>query len=159
MRFAIGILIFFATITIAIVIMGGHILDFINLPTIILLLLLMLAVVVMKGGLKPVITATNALISKKYHITDAEKDRSISLFLLLKKTVKYGSVSIFLISLMNMLLGLSWSDPGLNTRSLSGAMAVNFQAALLSIVYGIIIIMVFLNPAIALLKERVNIEA
>ena len=153
MRFVIGILVFLAATCLAVVVLGGNIMDFLNLPIAFMFLSAIVAVLVMKGGFKTLIVAINALLSKKYSISAADQEKAIRLFKLLAKTVRYASVLFTMICLINILMNVDYPNPGYMY-----VLGVNIAATFVFIIYALIINMVFIHPAIDILETRHNAE-
>jgi len=154
MRYIIGILVFLAATLLAIMMFGGQASDYLNFPTIFLLLLVTVAVIVMKGGFKTFIAAVNALLSSKYSISAADKEKAIRLFRLLGKSILIASFMYTLISLMNMAMGIDMSDYD-NARAV---ILVNVAASFVIVFYGLLVNLVFIGPAIDILESRQNAD-
>ena len=154
MRYVIGVLLFLAAIFLTIVVLGGNATDYLNLPTIFFLLLPIIAVIIMKGGFKTLIVAVNALLSKKYSISAADKEKAIRLFRLIGKTAMYSAVLLTLISLLNMAIGINLTDDD----GVRGVILINVAASFVAIFYGLLINAVFINPAISILESRYNAD-
>jgi len=155
MRYIIGILVFLLTIILVITMLGGHVLDYLNLPTIVMFVLTYAAVIVMKGGFKTFVIAVNALLSKNYSISAADKEKAIRLFRLLAKSTIYAAILYTMICLFNMLIGVDWHYEG---AELKRALAGNTAAGFLPMFYGLIANLVFINPAIDMLESRHNVD-
>jgi len=156
MRFVIGVLVFLASIFLVVTILGGNTMDYLNVPTAMMFLLAIVSVLIMKGGFKTLIVAINALLSKKYSISAADQEKAIRLFKLLAKTVRYAALLYFLIALINMSMAINWAFDDKDV--LVPVVLVNVAASALTIVYGLIINLVFLRPAIDILETRHNAE-
>jgi len=154
MRYVVGVLVFLAAILLTIILLGGSIFDYLNLPTIFFLLLPIVAVIIMKGGTKTFIVAVNALLSKKYSISAADKEKAIRLFRLIAKTVTFASALVTLISLLNMATGINLTD----NDDVRGVILPNVAASFVAVFYGLLINMVFIYPAIEILESRHDAE-
>jgi len=160
MRYVIGALIILLVLLASIAVLGGTLFDFLDPASLLPFLLVMTAVIIMKGGFKTFITAVNALLSKKYTISAAEKEASVRLFKLLAKTVKYTAIIITLMGIINLFMGLNWRLwEELGSGEFLWAISINLAASLISIMYGLAINMIFLNPTIDILETRHNAES
>ena len=121
---------------------------FFDAATFIMFLITISAVIISQRDFKPFVASINALISKKYHISAADKEKGIRLFKLIHKTV-YATACLCVVGgSLNMLTNLddlAYLGP-------------NVAVILLALLYGIIINMVFVNPAINILETRYNTE-
>jgi flagellar motor component MotA len=149
--FILGIIVFLAGILITAFIMAsspGDVAILINFPTIFILVWAAGGVTLATGNIRTYITAVNALISKKYFISAADKEKAIRYLKLMARTMIYTSVLITLLSLLMLLLTLN--DP----FTLGPKAAV----ALTSLFYGILVNLIFVYPAIYVLESRYNHE-
>jgi flagellar motor component MotA len=106
------------------------------------------AVIIATGGFKTFTRAINALLSKKYVISAADKEKAIRLFKLIGKSVFAAAALNIIIGLMLMLHNLS------DFTSLARNIAASFQA----IFYSAFINLVFIYPAVYNLENRYNTE-
>jgi len=153
MRYVIGILVFLVAVFLPIIVLGGQVADFINLPVTFFLLFVIVAIIIMKGGFKTLIAAINALLSKKYNISAAEKDKAIRLLRLIAKSVIYASILFTMICFVNILMGLDFQHEGA-----INALGINIAATLIFIFQALFINLAFINPAIDILETRHNAE-
>jgi len=116
---------------------------FIDLPTIAGSLLAVYAVVIITGESKTFVMGVNAVLSQDYSISDTNREKAIQLFKLLKETVIYASL---LYAMSGFVFLLILSDPG-DWRPM-------LAISILSIFYGALVNVVFICPAIAILKKR-----
>lgn len=117
-------------------------------PTTFFFIVVMIAVIVSISGFKTFVAAINALLSKKYNISTAEKEKAIKLFKLLGKSVVYASVLLTVMGLMQVLCDLS--DPVSIGPSIAVALFALFQGAYINLV--------FIYLAINVLQSRYNAE-
>jgi len=101
----------------------------------------------MSGDFKIHIKATNALLSKKYVISAADKEKAIALYTLMSKVTIGTTIMLIAIGLVMMFGRLE--DPNM----LGPMVAVS----LISLIYGAFINLMIL-PAIYILKNRPNLE-
>lgn len=107
-----------------------------------------LSVIIATNSFKTFIKAINAVLSKKYSISAADKEKSIRLFKLLSKTVNCTVAIIVVIDLIRMLGNLSdvaYIGP-------------NLAIVILSFFYSAFINLILINPAIHILEARYNAE-
>ena len=158
MRYIIGVLVLLTTMCLTIILLGGTITNYLNLPTLFLLLLVIAAVIIMKGGFKTFITAINAVFSKKYNISSIEKEKAVRMFKLLSKSVIYGMVLLTMISVVNMMMGLDFSLFETNSLLFINVVFANIAAALISVFYGLLLNLAFFNPIVSILESRQNAD-
>ena len=148
MKYFLGILIFFAWLWYSLLISAEWrpygALMFIDPIVIIGLLVAMYSVMVMTGEVKTFVMGVNAMCLKDYEISKEDIDEAIDLFELLKKTV-------FCASLLYCMMGIIFIMFDIYDFAMIGRyMAIS----VLSVFYGALINMAFLNPGIAILKKR-----
>jgi len=152
MRLAIGIAVFFTGLVLLISAFawGGWgfwvIAFFLDMPTLISILFVNFAVILVTGQFKILIRGKNAILSKKYVISHEDKEKAIGLFRLLSKVTTGAAIMFTLISL-NLMLGQ------LDDISTIGPM---ISIAMLSIIYGVVLNVIFFLPAIYILEHRQN---
>jgi flagellar motor component MotA len=100
------------------------------------------------GNVKTFVSAVNALFSKKYRLTAAVRHEAVEVFKLLAVNIFIGMGLFVMIGLVILLSNLG--DPGLY--------GARVAVAYLSLFYGLLLNMVFIYPAIYLLKNRRNTE-
>jgi len=160
MRYVIGVAMIFAGFFLLIMIMGasagsGGIIGgmwaisiLMDMPSLFPFVIVVIAVIIATGNRKTFIASINAILSKKYTISAANKEAAIRLYKLLGKSVTYTAAMSITAALMLMLTQLE--DP-----SLLGPM---ISAALISVFYGAFINLAFIYPAIHILETRYNAE-
>ena len=119
-----------------------------DVPSLMPFIWVMAAIIIMTGDYKVYVKSVNAILSKKYTISNADKERAVQLYRLLSKAVLYTAFITFIIGLI-MLLG-QFED-----ISTLGPM---ITLSVIPPLYGAIINMVFIHPAIYILKNRENSE-
>ncbi|MDR1664784.1 MAG: MotA/TolQ/ExbB proton channel family protein [Clostridiales bacterium] len=127
----------------------GQMAELIDLPSYVPMLLTTVAVINFSGGFKLFIKAINALISKKYYISVADREKSIRLFKLLGKSIAGMGV-------LNTVLGAIFTLFNLSDLSQTGPL---IGVALISLLYALFANLAFIGPAIHLLESRYNTEA
>jgi len=154
MKYALGVVIFLFLMTFpAWWITGGGqmnaVIQFIHMPSLMFFLFAITAVIIITGEYKTYIKAVNAVLSKKYKISNPDKEKAIRLFGLLLKTVNY-TILVMTVTPIVLMLG-NLDDP-----SMLGPM---FSVSLLVPLYGFLINLIFIHPAIYILKSRLNTES
>jgi flagellar motor component MotA len=96
------------------------------------------------GSFKAFIAGINCILSKKYRITEKLLDEAVSLFELLAKVVVNATVVSIFIGLCLTLLNLD--DPA--------SLGPKISIALLAALHGAFINLVFIHPAIYMLKKK-----
>lgn len=120
----------------------------IDMPTVVIFIILITSVIIATGNFKTLVKSINALISKKYKMSAADKERGVRLFKLLSKTVIYTMSLTTIIAFMTILLSLT--DPA----QLGPKVAV----ALYSLAFGLGLNLIIINPAIDILQTKYNNE-
>ena len=150
MRYVLGVVGIFALLILLIIVLDpvAHVMNFIDVPSLLPFILIMAAVIFMTGEYKTYTKSVNAILSKNYKISYADKEKAIRLYRLLGKVVVYTTVLNFTIGLSMMLVQFESVDN----------LGPMISVALVSVVYGTIINLVFIYPAIHILKNRENSE-
>jgi len=151
MRYVVGLLIFFVAgiLNFSWLSPGGFssYAFFIDIVTLVVFLLTICATVIISGEFGTLIKSKNALISKKYYLSNNDKERAITLYKVLAKVIVCTAV-IMIVSTTIIMLG-TLDDPAM----LGPFMAVS----LLSILYAAVLLLIFVYPAQIILKNRTNI--
>jgi len=121
--------------------------EFIDTPTLLSFIFVHAAILVKTGEFKIYVKAMNALLSKKYVISAADKEKAINLFTMMLKVNIAIAVLTTLIGIILMLGQLE--DPNALGPMIAVSLISMSYAAFLSI---------FLYPAIHMLKNRPNPE-
>ena len=156
MRYAAGQVIIIFIIVVTVVIFGGTgraIFEIIDAPSLMPLGIVIAATVFMTGEYKTFTKSVNALLSKKYKISYEDLQKAISLYRLLAKVVVYTTLISFVLGIMMMFGAVREYEFSL------WLLGVMFSVALVSVLYGLIASLVFIYPAIHILKHRENSES
>jgi flagellar motor component MotA len=150
MRYLLGVLFMLTGFTALIRVLGeGRVITmFIDPFTLLTFIISVGAVIFMSGEFKTAIRGVNALLSRKYEISDAERERAVQLFGLLTKVIWITALVSFLIGLVLMLGQLD--DPA--------ALGPMLSVMLISFYYGAFINLVFIYPAIYMLRHRTPVN-
>ena len=150
MRYGIGVLILLWLFSIAVG--WRNVVLMINGPALFIFLLVMVAIIIMKGGFKTYIAAVNALLSEKYVISAADKEKAIQLFRLLSKSMVYTAIWLTAIGAALILFHADWSVDSI------GEVTYAFGINLIAVMYGAFFNLAFFYPAISILESRNNAE-
>ena len=151
--FILGIAIFLISTFLTVILLAGNWAYFINLPTMLMVLIPLAAIMTATKSFKVFYYGLKAVALPKKPITEELRGQAASLFRLLSKSTAIISALGFLISLINMLLGMDYSYP-----DIQDAIARNIGAALVIFVYGLFLIAAIFEPAVFNLKKRRDTE-
>jgi len=150
MRYIIGIFSFITGLILLLTLRSGlsglsYLIEF---PTFFGFLIVIIAVILVTGEFRVFIAALNAILSKSYSISAADREKAIKLFKLLGRSIVYASVLFATTGVMQLLSNLD------DLSTFGPALAIT----LLSITYGAFINLIFVYPAISILEVRYNTE-
>ncbi|MCL1883223.1 MAG: hypothetical protein FWF81_05650 [Defluviitaleaceae bacterium] len=152
MKYALGIFVIFpALLFFPLLITRGYLSDlafFIHAPALASFVFVIFATLMVTGEFKIFVKSVNALFSQKYKISAEDRDRGIKLFELLSKTVLYAVVFFVGGGIIIMLVDL-------NDFSNVGPM---LAITIILPMYAAMINMIFMYPAIHILKYRKDFE-
>ena len=152
MRYVTGQVVTIFIFVVTVIILGGTglaIAEVIDAPSLMPLIIVIAATVFMTGEYKTFTKSVNALLSKKYKISYEDLQKAIALYGLLAKVVVYTTLITFV-------LGFTLMVRTLYSPEYLGPM---LSVALISVFYGLIANLVFIYPAIHILKHRENSES
>lgn len=147
--FLIGLAAIIVCFCLVVAILDGQMSTFINTPSLLAILIPLLGVVAATGSFETLIHGFKAVVSPKAEITEETRGRAATLFRLLSKTTAISAALITLICLVNMLYALDFTNP--NALNSIGS---NIAASLISLTYGLILVMAVFEPAVFILKKR-----
>ena len=145
----IALCIFLLGTAFTIMMLGGSLPDFINLPSLFVIFLMNVVVLTITRSFKLFAVGLKAALFPRKIVSDDVREQAASLYRLLSKTTVLGAVVSTLISLTNMLMSLDFADPG-SINKLGG----NAAAALISSLYGMLLIILIIEPVIYMLKKN-----
>jgi len=152
MRYVSGILVFLVFLFLLIALASGFnvgvALMLFDLATAIFFKAAVAAVIISTGGLKVFVMAINAILSKSYKISSADREKAVRLFKLIRKTIIYTAVLHTIIGVLLSMMQLS------DIHAFMANLAISF----LSIFYGALANMLLVNPAISILESRENVD-
>ncbi|MCL2388042.1 MAG: hypothetical protein FWC89_10920 [Defluviitaleaceae bacterium] len=149
MKYALGVFVLFPILLFVPLMLTGDIIWLIHAPAMMGYLLVLVAVLVVTGEFKIFVKSVNALLSKKYNISSEEIERGIKLFEVMKKSVILAGVFFTAGATMSMLRDLQ------DFHALGPMIAI----LLILVLYAAMINLVFILPAIYILKARQAAEA
>jgi len=141
--------IFIFGITLIIIVFGGDIGDFIDVPTGVSIIIPLLAVLTITRSFKLFGSGFRTALFPKREISDDEKQQAASLFRLLSKTTMMAGIIMFIISFVSMSYGIDYSSPDF-LEGFFWNIAISIQAPLYSL-FGIVFIF---EPIVYILKKR-----
>ena len=147
--FVLGFAIVLICSCLTITVLGGNVTDFIQLPSLLILIIPLVAVLTATKSFKVFYGGLKAVVLPKEPITEELRGQAASLFRSLSKATAMISGIGVLISLMNMLMGLDFSEP--NAINMMGS---NIAAALVVMLYGLLLIVAVFEPVVFNLKKR-----
>ncbi|MCL2216970.1 MAG: hypothetical protein FWB91_08135 [Defluviitaleaceae bacterium] len=121
---------------------------FIDAATFLPFILMMASLIFLTGEFKIFVKAENAMLSKAYVLSAADKERAIELYKLLSKAVICTAVILTMMGVIAMLGQLESPD----------ALGPMLSISLLSLLYGAAINLIAIYPAIHILKNRPDPE-
>ena len=154
MRYVLGAASMIFVVCFTIAILGNSpraLLEFVDMPSLLPLIMIVSATIFMTGEYRTHTRAVNAILSKKYKISNQDKEKAIMLYKLLAKVVVYTSLLITIIGFVQM---IGMMDGELWAASWRAMLSV----AVVPLVYGAIINLAFIYPAIHILHNRENSE-
>ena len=143
--------VFLLGIVTIIILLGGRLTDYFNLPTIFFIIIFLIIVLTITRSFKLFVIGFRAALFPKKETSNETREQAAKLYSLLSKTTVLAAAITTLISLMNMLMGVDYSAEGL-IRAIGG----NIAASLLSLLYGLII--AFFFEPVAYILRRKNVQ-
>ena len=154
MFFILGFVIFLFSTWFLLVVLGGNITFYLNVPFFVFgSLMPLLAVLTAMKSFKVFYRGLKAVILPHAPITEELRGQAASLFRLLSKLTAIMMAIGFLISTINILSGLNPDDPNAY-KAISG----NIAYALVNIIYGLFPIAAIYEPVVFNLKKRRDVE-
>jgi len=142
--------IFLLGVVTIIILLGGRLPDYLNLPTIAFIIIFLIIVLTITRSFKLFVIGFRAALFPMKEIPDEIREQAAKLYRLLSITTVLAAAITTIISLMNMLMGIDYSAEGL-IRAFGG----NIAASLLSLLYGLIIAFIF-EPVAYILRKNVQ---
>jgi len=151
--FILGFAIFLICTLLTAIVLGGDWASFINLPTLLMILIPLAAVMTATKSFKVFYYGLKAMFFPEKPITEELRGQAASLFRFLSKATALVSTIGFLISIINLLMGIDYTIPDLRF-----AIGANIAATLLIFVYGLFLIVAVFEPVVFNLKKRRDTE-
>ena len=149
--FILGFAIFLIGVGITITLHGGYLMDYVDLPSLLIIFVPLLAFLTATKSFKVFCAGLRAVILPKTPITEELRDQSVTLFRLLSKTTAIASAIGVLINLLNILMNLDFITPDAINR-----LGRNIAAALVTMFYGLVLIVGVFEPIVFNLKKQRN---
>jgi len=143
----IALVVFLFGIVLAIVVLGGYIQDFLNMPSLILIITPFVAILTITRSFRLFGIGFTALFPKK-EIADDIRKQAAKLFRLMSKTAITAAAIIALISLINLMFGIDVQDDGFSRNIL-----VNAAASFVPLLYGLIMSVFIFEPIAYILRK------
>jgi len=147
--FILGFAIFLVCSCLTAILLGGNLLNYLNLPILLMILIPLVAVLTATKSFKVFYHGLKAVIVPKQPISEELRGQAASLFRLLSKSTAIISTIVFIISIVNTLTGLDYSYPDFRY-----AVGVKVAASLVIIIYGLFLIVAVFEPVVFNLKKR-----
>ena len=151
--FVLGFVIFLLSVFLGAIILGGSLLDFINLPSLVLIIGPLVGVLIATKSFGVFIGGMKVVINPYRPLTEELRGQAASLFRLLSKTTALTSAIFLVVSFVNLCLGLDFSSEFAQRHFL-----VNIAALLIMPLYGMILIAGLFEPVVFNLKKRRDTE-
>ena len=113
-------------------------------PSLLIMLIIIAGVITSQGAFKTFACAIKSLFSKKHSISAAETEKAVRLFKLIAKSVICGMFVVSLLGLINLLANLDDL----------AALGINLAIMLITMLYGLMINLIFIYPAINILETK-----
>jgi len=143
--------IFLLGVVTIIILLGGRLPDYFNLPTIAFIIIFLIIVLTITRSFKLFVIGFRAALFPKKEISNETREQAAKLYRLLSITTVLAAAITTIISLMNMLMGIDYLAEGI-LRAIGG----NIAASLLSLLYGLIIAFIF--EPVAYILRRKNVQ-
>jgi flagellar motor component MotA len=131
-----------------IVILGGHIPDFLNLPSLVLIIIPFVAILTITRSFKLFGTGFRTALFPKKEIEEDIRKQAAMLFRLMSKTAIIASAIVTLISLINMMM-----DMDVYADDFSRFALANFAASFVPLLYGLIMSVFIFEPIAYILRK------
>jgi len=152
--FFLGLGIFLVFNALTIVTLGGVLLDFINIPSIMIVIVPLLAVLTITRSYRVFFGGLRVAVSANRVIADELREHAISLFRLLSKTAVLAAIVSLVISTTSMALGLNWDMLVSDTEVFVQAIVLNASAAFLPLYIALVLVIIVFEPVVFILKRK-----
>jgi flagellar motor component MotA len=151
--FILGFVIFLVSFALTVVVLGGNLTNFLNLPSLAIIIVPLIGVLTATKSFKVFSGGLRAVINPYRPLTEDMRGQAASLFRLLSKTTAIVIALNFIICTINFLLGVDTTNP-----NVWNAIRGNFAATLIPPFYGMILIAGLFEPVVFNLKKRRDTE-
>ena len=149
--FILGFVIALFALAMTAVFLGGEMADLVDIPSLCVILVPLLGILTATNSFKVFFRGMKAVILPKKEISEELCNEAISLFRMLSKATAIISSAGFIICLVNVLFALDFNDPiAINV------IGPNIAAALITPLYGLVLIAVLFGPIVFILNKKFN---
>jgi len=127
---------------------GGYFRNYVDLPTLVAIIIPLLAVLTVTRSFKLFGIGTKAALFPKRKVDETLRANAAKLYRLLSKTTAFAATFGFLVTIMNTLQGINFQD-----EMAISSLAVNTATAMMSIIYGLLMIIFFFEPIAYILRR------
>ncbi|MCL2227421.1 MAG: helix-turn-helix domain-containing protein [Oscillospiraceae bacterium] len=152
--FFLGLGIFLIFNALTIVALGGVLLDFISIPSIMIVIIPLLAVLTITRSYRVFFAGLRVAVSPNHAIADQLRQQAISLFRLLSKTAVLAAIISLVISMTNMVLGVDWEMLVSDMELFARVLALNTSAAFNPLYSALILVVIVFEPVVYILTKR-----
>ena len=131
-----------------IVVFGGYFGDYVDMPTLLAIIIPLLAVLTVTRNFKLFGTGFKAALFPKRKVDETLRANAAKLYRLLSKTTAFAAAFGFLVGLINILMGIDFQH-----EMAMSALAANLATSMMSILYGLLMIMFFFEPVAYILRR------
>jgi len=144
----IALVISFICIPMIVIVFGGELADFIDIPSWMAIIIPMLAILTITRSFKMFGKGFRAALFPKREITDDVRKQAASLFRLLSKTAILSGTIMTMISIMNMFNGFDFTH-----ENSVNFVWINVATSMVTILYSLFLIVFLFEPIVYILKK------
>ena len=137
-----------------ILVLGGEVADFIDIPSWVMIFIPILAVLTITRSFRMFGTGFKAALFPKKEIASETRKQAASLFRLLSVTTILSGIIMAMIGFMNMLLGLNWLDEHAFPH-----FTANVATIMVVILYSLFLIVFVFEPIVYILKKPTHSDS
>jgi len=132
-----------------ILVFGGEFGDFVDIPSWVAIIIPILAVLTVTRSFKLFGIGFKAAFLPKKDVDSSVREQAASLFKLLSKTAILSGVIMTMISVMNMFLGINFTDENFFPNFM-----INLAVSLVTLLYSLFLIVFIFEPIVYILKRN-----
>ena len=151
--FILGFAIFLVSLAATVPILGGNLMDFLNIPSLLIIAVPLVGILIATKSFKVFGGGLKAVINPFRPLSEDLRGQAASLFRLLSKATAIIVALGFMICIINLLMGIDLSGPDFRSN-----VKGNFAATLIIPFYGLILIGGLFEPIVFNLKKRRDTE-